>query len=75
MVFLPLEIDSRQECERLFEDIIREEGQRVLSAVHPGAIEKCRIKGHRHAHRRSAVTGIGGALKEEPGRGDIARRE
>ena len=30
MVFLPTETDSRHECERLFEQITREEGQQVL---------------------------------------------
>jgi glutamate synthase (ferredoxin) len=30
MVFLPLEEESRQQCEHLFEEIVREEGQRVL---------------------------------------------
>ena len=30
MVFLPTDLDSRQECERLFEEIVREEGQQVL---------------------------------------------
>ena len=35
------------------------------------AVEKGRIKGHCHAHRRAAVAGIGGTLKEEPRRGDI----
>ncbi|MGH9880983.1 MAG: glutamate synthase central domain-containing protein, partial [Pyrinomonadaceae bacterium] len=30
MVFLPTEEESRQECEDQFEDIVREEGQRVL---------------------------------------------
>ena len=34
-------------------------------------VQKGRIKGHRHAHRRTAVSGIGGALKEEPRRGNI----
>ena len=47
----------------------------AAQAVHPGAVEKGRIKGYRHAHRRSAVACIGGALKEEPGRGNIARTE
>jgi hypothetical protein len=43
--------------------------------VHSGAVEKGCIKGHRHAHRRTAVAGIGGTLKEEPRRGNIAGSE
>jgi hypothetical protein len=40
-------------------------------AVHSGAVEKGCIKGHRHAHRRPAVAGIGGVLEKESCRGDI----
>ncbi|HEY6186893.1 MAG TPA: glutamate synthase large subunit [Pyrinomonadaceae bacterium] len=30
MVFLPRDVESREQCEHLFEEIVREEGQRVL---------------------------------------------
>jgi hypothetical protein len=43
----------------------------AAGAVHPGTVEKGRIEGQRHPHRRTAVAGIGGALKEEPSRSDI----
>jgi hypothetical protein len=47
----------------------------AAQTVHSGAVEKGCIKGHRHAHRRTAVAGIGGTLKEEPRRGNIAGSE
>jgi hypothetical protein len=43
----------------------------AAQTAHPGAVEKGCIKSHRHAHRCAAVAGIGGALEEEPSRGNI----
>jgi hypothetical protein len=43
--------------------------------VHPSALEKSRIEGKRHAHCRTPVARIGGALKEQSRRCNVGGTE